>query len=280
MKPKKRKSIKDNLSCFYCCIKFKTGEELDEHETKHKDVENPFECTICGLKDISNRRRLLRHLQAHNPNSDKKKKCSVCAEVFSNALNLKLHKKTHHPGSKPHKCEYCNKPYKKRCDLEIHVRTHTGERPYTCEVCGKAFRDVGTLRMHVRTHNPHKPFVCDTCGAAFISSFYLKTHEKIHSGEKPHQCNHCGKTFTDRSSFRRHNKIHTGEKPHRCDICGKSFIQRIQLTKHRPTHEKPNESNQTQSQPQIIFTDKLDHNMSTDFTNKHNFMDQLYHVIS
>jgi len=60
------------------------------------------------------------------------------------------------PRRKKYVCQYCNKVLTQKCNLESHLRVHTGERPYKCDVCPMAFKQMTNLRRHRgRIHNLH-----------------------------------------------------------------------------------------------------------------------------
>ncbi|GMT19646.1 hypothetical protein PFISCL1PPCAC_10943, partial [Pristionchus fissidentatus] len=93
------------------------------------------------------------------------------------------------------KCNTCGIVCRFSCQIEQHVRMHTGERPFECEQCGKTYGRLSCLQQHRLIHEAHtdKPrFVCPTC-------------------EQP---------FTDRSNLRRHIKRQHGLI---CETCGESF---------------------------------------------------------
>ena len=49
-------------------------------------------------------------------------------------------------------CTYCSKIFKKKFDLQQHVRSHTGEKPFQCVVCGRAFAQKSNVKKHMSTH--------------------------------------------------------------------------------------------------------------------------------
>ena len=51
-------------------------------------------------------------------------------------------------GEKPFVCEYCNKSFKIKHNLTLHIRQHTGEKPHICGICRVGFYTIKDLKMH------------------------------------------------------------------------------------------------------------------------------------
>ncbi|KAH3874277.1 hypothetical protein DPMN_037519 [Dreissena polymorpha] len=53
---------------------------------------------------------------------------------------------------KKHICEVCGKRCLKKCDLERHLATHTGNKPFRCGVCGSSYNQRSNLLQHKKQY--------------------------------------------------------------------------------------------------------------------------------
>ena len=70
---------------------------------------------------------------------------------FACAYNLKRQTKTVHTEEKNHRCDICNKHFRRKEYLDAHALKHSAEKPHHCLVCNKSLSVKRYLKMHVYT---------------------------------------------------------------------------------------------------------------------------------
>nr|XP_045598532.1 zinc finger protein 358-like isoform X19 [Procambarus clarkii] len=94
--------------------------------------------------------------------------------------------------------------------LHLHGRRHSApvSRKFQCEFCGKSFQWQSNLQLHVRSHTGEKPYPCPQCSYRATQRSDLTKHLRIHTGEKPYACPHCPYRAAYSSSLKDHTLLH------------------------------------------------------------------------
>ncbi|XP_070538928.1 uncharacterized protein [Ptychodera flava] len=210
-----------------------------------------FSCKECG-RCYKTYGGLFLHIRVHKGKKEFKCTHSDCSYESYYKANLEKHIATVHENKPPQvkkmKCRYCGKMYRK-CRLEIHIRSHTGEKPYCCEMCGKMFASQHDLTRHQYSlHSVGSPHACtyNSCDETFKTKTQLQEHEcKVHRGTKfPCPDEKCGKVFSLKRYLKKHMTTHSDtNKKYACTWagCTRAFRERRNLKVHYLTHtdEKP-----------------------------------------
>ncbi|XP_055062558.2 uncharacterized protein [Misgurnus anguillicaudatus] len=174
-------------------------------------------------------------LQEKKLHSEEHREKQFGKDFFTTTSNINVHMRTH-SGEKPFHCTECGKYFITKQNLDAHQRIHTGEKPFECPRCEMRFSHKHHLKRHMRIHTNERPYLCSECGKTFRDSGSLKSHQNIHSEEKLHQCSLCDKRFRHKSNLIVHQRVHTGEKPYICSICGERFGYLASFYNHKKKH--------------------------------------------
>lgn len=190
-------------SCKICFKSFRECSPLKKHQVVHSNARN-FICHICN-KTFKSKESLRAHIDRHNNPS--KYMCNICGTTFTVKGNLNLHMKRIH-SEKSGTCTECHKTVP---NLQVHMRTHSGEKLFLCKLCKQRFMTQRSLSHHMRfKHRDTEKFKCSTgqCGKAFPLISMLEFHMlKAHLDTTPYICHHCDRGFLRPSDLSRHLKM-------------------------------------------------------------------------
>ncbi|XP_023337615.1 zinc finger protein 25 isoform X2 [Eurytemora carolleeae] len=165
--------------------------------------------------------------------------CTVCGKVLKRRANVDIHMRLH-TGDKSYSCDKCACSYFTGSALRNHVLSKHGgiKHEFLCTICGKCFKKKANLESHITIHTGEKKYACPHCEKRFRSHSVYQNHLRFHGGKKEFVCQYCGKAFMQKSHLSRHTATHTGVKKHICPVCFKPFIEPGDVKKHMKTHRE------------------------------------------
>ena len=125
----------------------------------------PTHSTYDDLDGVGGKKRMLKRQKSNSSSSSNSiptflQTNTMVGEISPNSANNLANSVSGGIGSNEsrkearllHYCPICNKGFKDRYSVNVHVRTHTGEKPFSCALCGKCFRQKAHLAKHHQTH--------------------------------------------------------------------------------------------------------------------------------
>uniref|UniRef100_A0A1B6JCR0 C2H2-type domain-containing protein n=1 Tax=Homalodisca liturata TaxID=320908 RepID=A0A1B6JCR0_9HEMI len=256
----------DTTVCTVCLEIFGSQEELQDHQTIHKQ-QQLISCDQCD-QQFSRRQQYLAHLKEHekykclncNESFSAKKRaekhareghevsglelqlqCAQCGQMFCSQKLLKSHTEQYHSGSKSLTCDKCKRTFKHERYFKSHLETEEhlrGEEPkaiLVCKECKKTFTNKSNLRIHIsRMHRADlKEHACTLCPYKTKVQTNLKRHLAFHLEKPQFICDKCGAQMQSKNALHEHHQlVHNENKYFSCEKCGKLFSRSSDLKRH------------------------------------------------
>ncbi len=184
-----------------------------------------LKCKLCD-NSYSMRKSLDEHVKRVHSGQ-----CNICGKLFKNKNDANKHKLYVHSSGRNYVCAICGHKSKKKTDLNVHMRQHTGEKPYKCDICHKAFMQHPHLKQHMLQHTGEKNYKCNVCGWCFSRVDVLRTHMKTHKDGKINIVKRSPRTQSEITS--------TSEAVSVCHLCKKVYGRASTAYKHvRVVHKR------------------------------------------
>ncbi|XP_055382313.1 zinc finger protein 85-like isoform X2 [Condylostylus longicornis] len=230
---KKKSETEECTKCDICPKVFPTARGRKTHMRQAHSIKiGPplHKCDVCGKLY-----KKLHHLNVHKINhmSEKDRKvysCPECNQSFTNEWAVSNHIRVVH--KKKFICELCGAAFGTNTNLSDHLLTHSDERNFKCPKCEKTFKCRRALKLHVDIHDD-TAYQCKTCGLKLNTSLTLRRHMMVHSDQSKYKCNFCLKQFKRRDAFKNHLILHAGLKPYKCSFCDLTFTNGSNCRTHQ-----------------------------------------------
>mmetsp|Transcript_10896 Transcript_10896/g.16251 ORF Transcript_10896/g.16251 Transcript_10896/m.16251 type:complete len:438 (+) Transcript_10896:172-1485(+) len=153
-----------------------------DEQSKISLASSPWRCAVCGLT-FTQMSALEQHIRISPEHLSKKYRCPLpaCRKSFRLPSYLRRHIIYTHGPMKPNfRCRICGVQFKTRDHQLRHSLVHTRDKPYNCSFCNKTFRQRSQINVHVRiTHKKgHIIFYnCSVCERPFTRKWNLKVHQ-------------------------------------------------------------------------------------------------------
>uniref|UniRef100_A0A3Q0RM97 Zinc finger and BTB domain containing 40 n=1 Tax=Amphilophus citrinellus TaxID=61819 RepID=A0A3Q0RM97_AMPCI len=267
---KKRHSEGKMYVCQYCKAVFAQSIELTRHVRTHTG-DRPYVCRQCG-KGYSQASGLTVHLHTFHHLSEPHD-CQKCCLSFSSLEEHRQHIQEFHP-KEFHKCPTCSKVFTSAALLDKHKATHTGTKPFRCDLCNKSYQQLSGLWYHNRTNHPDvfashtrqlKTLVqCDVCFKFFPSAASLAKHQTTeHQGEDNTpsvvRCLYCKTVLGGDEEMQEHictQHISQSSEAFSCPLCSLLCTSQMELQEHLIScHMETRQEHEISLTSQVIAAD-------------------------
>lgn len=146
----------------------------------HSTEKKVFHCQFCDLS-FRLHKELITHEGTHTRTlaNINLKRCKICGIACYNG-NLIAHVKEYH---EHYECDLCQKVYRTKNHLKLHMKTHINAREYKCPTCPCTFNFFSQLKRHERSHSAIAVWFCEICGVGFKNKPNLSHHMRSHNGK-------------------------------------------------------------------------------------------------
>ncbi|XP_026759723.1 zinc finger protein 668 [Galleria mellonella] len=148
-------------ACDVCGDSFFQMSKLQRHKLKHTR-EKKYACPQCN-KAFNNVTSLRKHGLTHT--EERPFSCEICSRRFRDGSNYRKHVAKHDgcgagragrtAARRAFQCPRCPLAFHSNKDMRRHTAVHTDSKPFRCKVCNRSFRRKDNLERHIRNTHPN-----------------------------------------------------------------------------------------------------------------------------
>ena len=164
-----------------CTTIFSSEDNLDKHILKeHSDVK--YKCKVHGCRYLfTTHRGFTNHLKKHSGVT--LQNCDFCSKIFSTVEEKLEHKSNHDVSLYLCCCEFCQKYWKRSCDLQKHFNWACVLNPQcilVCFYCGRKVQGTPQFISHLQEkHGMKGNHPCFKCQILFHDIEDLDNHLSV-----------------------------------------------------------------------------------------------------
>ncbi|KAJ8667748.1 hypothetical protein QAD02_009411 [Eretmocerus hayati] len=165
-------------SCSMCDASFRSWGSLNRHRLSHLE-DPPFTCTLC-YKTFRGELSLEAHMRMHDDQEP------VSSQFHSRSANDRIEfTRAECAKKKKFTCGHCDRMFRYRSGLDIHMRLHSSEEPLVCDRCGESYQCRKNYEKHLADHDADEnySFSCEFCTESFDRASGLLNHLDVHIKE-------------------------------------------------------------------------------------------------